>query len=65
MWFLLLTLLEADVYTAHSVYATQQECVDSSRTQQDVCVAVSLNIIRLPADSPITVTELPELETTN
>ena len=61
MWFLLLTLLETGDYSAASVHATLEDCVNSYATEEDVCASVELHIIELPKDSPITVTELPSI----
>ena len=61
MWFLLLTLLETGDYASTSVHPTLEDCTASYRTEQDVCASVSIQIIELPKDSPITVTVLPEM----
>ena len=61
MWFLLLTLLETGDYGATSVHPTLEDCTNSARTEEDVCASVALQIIKLPEDSPITVTVLPEM----
>ena len=61
MWFLLLTLLETGDYGAASVHPTLEDCESSYTTTEDVCANVSIQIIKLPKDSPITVTELEPL----
>lgn len=61
MWFLLLTLLETGDYASTSVHSTLEDCVNSYNTVEDICATVSLQIIELPKDSPITVTELPSI----
>ena len=63
MWFLLLLALGDDNYAAHTVHATQQECKQAQTSTQDECVAVTLNIIKLPPNNPITTTELPPIGT--
>ena len=62
MWFLLLTLLETGDYSATSVHATLEDCTSSYNTDKDVCATVTLQIIELPKDTPITVTVLPDLD---
>ena len=61
MWFLLLTLLETGDYNAASVHPTLEDCERSYASEEDVCATVSIQIIELPKDSPITVTVLPDL----
>lgn len=67
MWYLLLVLVSTDMYSADSVYATQAECAATLATEykgDGVCAGVTLTIIELPATAPITVTELPEMGST-
>ena len=61
MWWLLLVAVSDFEYEATTVYTTEEECVLEIDNSLDRCVAAELKIIELPKDSPITVTELPEI----
>lgn len=62
MWFLLLIAISAEEYSAHSVYASLDECVASYTTENDICARVNLTIIELPAVPEIVTSKLePEI----
>ena len=58
MWWLLLAWIEGDIYTAHSVHSSIEQCT-AEATVGDRCVAAELTVIDVPQPPEVTVSVLP------
>jgi len=58
MWWLLLAWIEGEVYIAHSVYATIEQCA-AHTSVGDRCVQAQLKWIDVPQPPEVEVTVLP------
>ena len=59
MWWLLLVWIEGDVYAAHSVHDSVEQCAIHA-TVGDRCVQAEVKMIELPVVPEVVVTVLPE-----
>ena len=58
MWWLLLVWIEGDVYTAHSVHSSIEQCTALS-TVGDRCVTAEVRMIDVPVVPKVSVSVLP------
>ena len=61
MWWLLLIAVSDLEAQAHSVYATEQQCIQQIDNSLDRCIAVELSVIELPSVPDVAVTVLPSV----